>query len=132
MWCERRWRECCTSCTSWQPTWVAPRGLLRCPGRAGRYAPACSAVRRAATLHMAVHTSLCSPCLISSVLFIPHHCPISQLGPQAAECLASGLLVPRDEAAAFGWWQRASDMGSAAASIKVGLRYFRGDPPVGE
>ncbi|GAB4813501.1 hypothetical protein N2152v2_000547 [Parachlorella kessleri] len=47
---------------------------------------------------------------------------------QAADCLANGTLVPRDPAAAFIWYQRASSMGSAAASLKCGVHYFNGDP----
>ncbi|GAB4813499.1 hypothetical protein N2152v2_000545 [Parachlorella kessleri] len=50
---------------------------------------------------------------------------------QAADCLANGSLVPRDPEAAFKWYQRASSMGSAAASLKCGVHYFNGDPPTG-
>jgi hypothetical protein len=51
---------------------------------------------------------------------------------QAADCLANGMLVPRDADAAFKWYTRASTMGSAAASLKCGVHYFMGEPPTGE
>lgn len=50
---------------------------------------------------------------------------------QAADALTRGVLIPRDQAAAFKWYTRASGMGSAAASLKLGIAYFHGTPPAG-
>ena len=46
-----------------------------------------------------------------------------------AHCLTTGLLVPADEAAASSWCQRAADLGSADAALKLGVAYFEGHPP---
>eukprot|EP00887_Chlorella_sp_A99_P001743 scaffold19.g1743.t1 len=45
---------------------------------------------------------------------------------QVAHCLATGMLVPRDEAAALDWCHRAAEMGSPDAALKCGVHHYEG------